>query len=494
PETKVIMVYLENFANPLKFLEIARKVTPEKPIIAIKAGRGEKAAKAVASHTGSLAQSDSMIDALMKKAGVVRVFSVDEMIMAAKAMYAEIIPRKQDLAIITNAGGFGVLSIDKAEELGIRLASLNEKTVKFLKENLPEEASCHNPVDLLGTATDKEYAVALEGVLRDPDVGGIVYNFGPPVMQKAAPIAQCAVDLARKYPGRLILSIYMNRRRVMWPFEEAKDVYIAQYDYPEDAVFGYSKLMEYARARRIVREQPAQLDVGREKVRKILDDAEREGKKQLDFDEAEEILKIYGIPVASSAIVRELDQLETQSGHIRFPVAVKPLWGGIVHKTEMNAVRIGIKDKVELALALREISKGIEEITGEKYTRGFVVQEMARGDREIIMGFSRQAGDVPTLIFGLGGIFVEALKDVSIAIPPITRNEAREMIQSIKSYPLLKGFRGKPGIDLESLAETLVRISHLANDFPRIREMDMNPFIASAKKGESLAVDVRMIL
>jgi acetyltransferase len=494
PNTKVIFLYLENFSDPSKFIEIASRITPIKPVIALKAGKSAHGAAAAASHTGMLAQSDKMVEAIMEKAGVMRVSSVEEMINAAKSIYGEVLPKRDDLAIITNAGGFGVLAIDKAEESGLKIAELSPDTKQYLEENLPKEASCNNPVDLLGTAGKDHYAHALEGLLKDPNVGGVLCNFGPPVMQSAEEIAEITVEKANQYPEKPVLSVYMNRYRIMKALQHNKGVYVSQFDYPEDAVVSYSQMLRYKRIReREIGELP-KFDVDKAKVDEILELAISQGRDRLDFNEGEDVLRAYGIPIAPSVIIYNVDNLEIDLAKIEFPVAIKPVWGGVTHKTEMNAVRLNLMSFEDVETAVAEISKKIREHTGKPYDKGFIVQEMLSGCREVILGASKQDSGIHLLMFGLGGIFVELLKDVTFSIPPLTDKEASRMMEKVKGFPLLKGFRGKKGVNLDELQEVILRLSCLITDHPAIKELDINPFMASHTPGKSGAVDIRIIL
>lgn len=494
PNTKVILIYLENLADPAKFIEIAGKITPHKPIIALKAGRSAHGAAAAASHTGMLAQSDRLVDTLFEKAGVMRVDSVRDLILAAQGLGGGILPEKDELGVITNAGGFGVMAIDRAEELGLKLAKFSGKTGEFLEENLPVEASCHNPVDLLGTAGFLHYETALEGLLSDDNVGGVVCNFGPPVMQSAEEIADVVVKKAGEYRHKPVLSVYMNRYRIMKAIEKSKDVYASQFDSPEDAVWAYSQILRYKKIKNKNRGEFPQFKADGESVSKILSDARGQGRDRLDFHEGEAVLKAYGIPVANSVLVKPGDDLEEKLSGFRFPAAVKPDWGGVTHKTEMKAVRINLPDVESVEEAVREIGMGISNSLGKRYRQGFIVQEMARECREVIIGAARQESGIHMIMFGLGGIFVELLKDVAFGIPPLTDAEAVEMMEKIKGYPLLKGFRGEEGINLENLRDVILKVSQLVAHHPEIKELDINPFMASSVEGKSAAVDVRIII
>lgn len=492
--TGIIIMYLENFSNPLKFIESAKKVTQHKPLIVLKAGRSEHGAKAAASHTGMLAQSDRMVDALLEKAGAIRVYSVMEMIHTANALQGGILPEREDLAIITNAGGFGVLAIDKAEQLNLKLANLDKETIEYLENNLPEEASCKNPVDLLGTAGKADYAHALEGLLSDRNVGGVVCNFGPPVMQSAEEIAEVVVEKARKYPEKPVLSVYMNRYRIMKAIREAGDVYVSQFDYAEDAVWAYSQLLKYKKTKERDSEEIPDFDVDIDKVNRILKEVKEDGRDRLDFYESESVLKAYGIPVANSVLIYEGDDLNKKLEKLTFPVALKPASGAVTHKTELKAVDLNLTDVHSIETSINEISKRISEHDGKKYDGGFIVQEMVMDAREVIMGAVKQDMGIHLVMFGLGGIFVELLKDVAFAIPPITPREARNMLENITGYPLLKGFRGQTGACLKDLYESLMRLSILVVNHPGIKELDINPFMASHVPGKSRAVDVRIII
>ncbi|MCD4785105.1 MAG: acetate--CoA ligase family protein [Candidatus Eremiobacteraeota bacterium] len=492
--TKIIMMYLENFANPLKFIEAAQKVTKHKPLIVLKAGASEHGAMAAASHTGMLAQSDRMVDALIEKAGAIRVYSVMEMIHTANALYKSVLPAKEDLAIITNAGGFGVLAIDKAEKLNLKLAQLDKKTIEYLENNLPEEASCKNPVDLLGTAGKDDYAYALEGLLADSNVGGVVCNFGPPVMQSAEEIAEVVVEKARKHPEKPVLSVYMNRNRIMKAIWDSKDVYVSQFDYAEDAVWAYSQLLKYKKIKERDSEIIPDFNVDIDEVNRILNKVKEDGRDRLDFYESESVLKAYGIPVANSVLIYEGDDLNKKLKNLTLPVAIKPASGAVTHKTELNAVELNLMDTHSIEASINRIGKRISDHDQKKYSGGFIVQEMVTDAREVIMGAVKQDAGIHLVMFGLGGIFVELLKDVAFAIPPISPIEAKNMLEKIKAYPLLEGFRGQKGVCLEDLYNSLMRLSLLVANHPGIKELDINPFMASAVPGNSKAVDVRIIL
>lgn len=493
-KTRIILLYLENFADPREFVKIAKKITAKKPVVAIKAGKSKKAASAVASHTGQLAQSNAMVDAVLEKAGVIRVDSVQELIFAAKALYPGFVPEKEKLAIISNTGGFGVMSIDRAEEVGVELAEFSPKTRKFLEDNLPQEASCKNPVDLLGTATEEDYAVSLQGVLEDPDVGGVVCNFGPPVMQKAEPIAEKIAEFAQKHPDKLVMSVFMNRNRIMESLRDTGDVYVSQFLYPEDAVWAYSKLLQYRKIRERKEGRLPDYEFDAQTVKNILDRAKQEGRTHLDFKEAERVVSAFGIPVAKSVLIKPGDKVEEKLSLLNFPVAVKPDWGEISHKSDIKAVELNLNLPEEVSAAMADIGDRIAKHTGKPYRHGFLVQEIAKGNKEVIIGCVRQDSSLHLVMFGLGGIFVELLKDVSFAVAPVDDIEAERMIKKIKGYPLLSGFRGEKGVDLEQIKQVLMRISQLVTVFNEIKELDVNPFIASSQKGESAAVDVRIIL
>ena len=494
PNTSVILLYLENFADPSRFIEEAKKITPHKPIVLLKAGKSAHGAAAAASHTGMLAQSDTMVDALVKKAGVIRVDSVPKLIMAAKALYSGVLPQKDDLAVITNAGGFGVMAIDRAEELNLELSHFTKETTEFLENNLPVEASCKNPVDLLGTANDEQYGIALEGVLADENVGGVICNFGPPVMQSAEEIARVAVEKAQKFPDKPVLSIYMNRYRIMKALKGNNGVYVSQFDFPEEAIWAYSKLLEYKRIKEKETSEIPDIHVDREPVDNIIKKALEEGRDRLNFNEGEAVLETYGIPVAKSVLILPQDNADEKLSQLKFPVAIKPAWGGVTHKTEMKAVVLNLKNPTEAVEAMKKVTKSIEEGMGITYDKGFIVQEMKLGGTEVILGAVKQDSGIHLLMFGLGGIFVELMRDVSFGIPHISRKEAREMIEGIVGYKMFKGFRGQSGYNISDMEESLIRLSLLVQNHPEIKELDINPFMAMKEKGEGAAVDVRIIL
>jgi acetyltransferase len=488
PSVAVILMYLESFGNPKKFTQLAQRVTRKKPIIAVKSGRTEAGARAAFSHTGALAGADVASSTLFDQCGVLRVSTIEEMFTLATAFTTQPLPRGNRVAILTNAGGPAIMATDAAVNLGLTLASLTQKTRQHLKRRLPPECSVANPVDLIASADAQRYEVGLRALLADPAVDGAIVLFVTPTMINAQRVAETIVRVSRgsKKP---VLTCFMGKDRGAEGVETLRENSVPVYPFPENAAQAMAALDRYRRIRERPRGKMVRFRVRSERVASLLRAAGRQQRTHLSWEEADRVLAAYGIPRPPGRVVTGAADAIGAALEIGYPVVMKVALAGFAHKTEVKGVRVDLRNGDEVGRAYGEMAarfgrKGLPVL----------IQRMIRGGREVILGSfqDRQFGTL--LMFGLGGIFVEAMKDVTFRIHPITDRDAEEMIASIRGYPLLEGFRGEPGVDRKLLQEMLLRLSQLLSDFPAIEQVDINPFIAGSSRSDSFAVDARIAL
>ncbi len=487
--TKLILMYLESFGNPRKFTRIAREVSKRKPILCVKSGRTAQGATAASSHTGALASSlDVAVDALLEKCGVIRVATIDELFHLAIAFDAQPLPQDSRVAIVTNAGGPAIMATDALVHAGLTLATLDAGTKRRLKEFLPPEASVNNPVDMIASADESSYCEALQLVLGDPGVDAVLVIFVPPIMINANEVARAIVDVHRQFPAKTILACFMAQREAMAAIEMLKAGHIPVYSFPEPAVHALSMMDRYRRWRDKPEIPVPTLTVDSACVEKTL--ASAAPGEYLDWSQTHAVLSAYGFPLAPASLfgfdaLQEAMKFQKAHG----PVAAKLVGRSFIHKTEAGGVRIDLRTEEDLQSAFVEF-RAIAEKTGIG-AEAILVQQMRKG-KELVMGMHLDKDFGPLIMFGLGGVYVEVLRDISFNIAPLSRSEAEEMVRSIKGFPILSGVRGQTPVDLESIIDTLLRLSRLVSDHPRISELDINPFMSVAGKSESTIVDARI--
>ncbi|HSU15877.1 acetate--CoA ligase alpha subunit [Longimicrobium sp.] len=489
--TRVILMYLENFGNPRTFTRLAREITRTKPIIVVKSGRSSAGARAASSHTGALAGADSAIDALLRQCGVLRAETVEEMFDLAMAFSHQPIPRGNRVAIVTNAGGPGIIIADACEAHGLAVTELTEATRARLATQLPEEASVNNPVDMIASATAQSYRLAVEAVLEDPNVDAVIATFVPPLGVRQEDVAEAIVDVARG-SGKPVLAVLMGRDGLPQGLAELNAAGIPGYRFPESAVRALAAMHRQGvwRQRPVgeVREFPAD----RARVERIVAAARGEGREKLSETEVMTVLEAYGIPTAPHHVARTVEDAAAAAGEIGWPVVLKVLSPRIIHKSDVGGVVVGVEDEDELRRAWTQVAVEAPRLAGipAGEVDGVLVQKMVGGGKETIVGMTSDPQFGPVLMFGLGGIYVEALGDVVFRVQPVTDVDARDMVRSIRGVKLLQGVRGEPASDLAAVEEVIARVSQLVGDHPQIREMDVNPWLAFPKGG--VAVDGRI--
>ncbi len=486
PRVKVILMYLESFGNPARFAAITRRATRKKPIVAVKSGRTAAGARAAFSHTGALAGTEVAVDSLLEQCGVLRVATMNHMFTVASAFASQPLPRSNRVAILTNAGGPAIMATDACSTLGLDVVELPESTQKGLRGVLVPEASVRNPIDMIASADGKRYAAALDILKRDESVDGLIVLFVSPLMINALEVAQAVIDAARD-ARQPILTCFMGKGLGQQGVDALREAGIPVYMFPEEAARAMAALNRY----RCYRERPEgttpSFKVEMARVEKEIGVADAAGRTVLSPEETSSLLSAYGFPLAPSRIAATPAEAIEAASALGYPVVVKALADTLVHKTEHGAVKVDLRNGDEVATACRDIRSSLGDVPFR-----FQVQSMVRGGHETILGLTHDPKFGPLLMFGLGGIFVEVMQDVVFRILPITDVEAREMVHSIRGYPLLAGARGKPKADEEFLAESLLRLGQLAGDFPRIEQVDFNPFIIGPDRDSSFVVDARV--
>lgn len=487
--TKAVILYTEGFDKPLDFLEATRAVTARKPVLAMKAGRTEAGAKAASSHTGSLAGVDIATELMFEKIGVLPFRDEGEMVRAAMAFASQPIPRGNRVGIITNTGGPAVIATDVLVDFGIEVPKLSEAAIARLRQTQFPEAALENPIDVVATAGGPQFRAALEVMLEEEQIDCIYINFVTAPFTDTDAVAREIVAANRLRRKPLVCNFMTNLKleRFQKTLAILKDGEVPYYANPGDAARALGALVNYGRIqqRDIGRPQLfGGLDAGRAQA--IIEQARQADRSVLSALEVYGIFEAYGIAVAPWRVVKDAEQAVAAAEAIEYPVVVKVDCAQIDHKSDMGGVAINLKD----AAAVRSTVTEMQQRLGHYGELGFLVQKFLPGGRELIIGASAERNLGHLVMFGLGGIYVEVLKDVAFKIAPVTRVEAEEMLAGLKTKALLDGVRGEAGIDKSAVIELIQRVSQLLGDLPMIQEMDLNPIMAFADR--AFAVDGRI--
>ncbi len=489
-ETSLILGYIEDVVDGKRFMDIAQKATKRKPIILLKSGGTEAGARAASSHTGALAGSDVAFDAAFKQTGVVRAQGVQDLFDTAMAFSEGKIPDGNGLLVITNAGGPGIIAADTAERLGIALPHMTRESIEAMAQKLPPNATLFNPVDVIGDATSERYAAVLEQASKDPNVDGILVILTPQAMTDMEKTADAVIATAQTTDKPIITS-FMGEKRVRSAIDKLKDASIPNFSYPELAVKAFKRLSDQHAWKNVVQEELStcwyNFDAAAETVGSIL----KQGIYQVGEEEAMKILTYYGFQFPKHAVARTSREAAEQAARIGFPVVMKILSPDILHKTDVGGVRINVRNADEAEEAFTDITTNARRIMRDAFIKGVMISEMVKGGKEVILGvtFDRTFGHM--IMFGLGGIYVEVLKDVSFRIVPVARRDAVAMVNEIRTTALLRGARGERPVDIDAIASYIVNLSCLVSDFPEIQELDVNPLVVMEKG--AMALDARII-
>ncbi len=497
PETKVVLLYLESIDQGKRFVEIGSIVTRKKPVILLKGGITEAGARAALSHTGAMAGGVTALRAALRKAGIIQVSTVSELFDMAIAFNSQPIPVGSRIGIVTNAGGAGVVVSDLLVSRGLKLAEFSKHTIEYLRSTLPPVASVYNPVDVIGDARADRYRVAIEALLRDPNVSALLVILTPQVITEPEETAKVIVELSRRYPSKPILAVFIGGERVEKAVRILVENNIPIYDMPERAVAAILGLTEYSEIReRLERavERVEIFDVDKEGALVIIEEAKRQNRRVLLEHEAKEVVKHYGIPIAPTKLAMNEERAVEIARKLGYPVVVKIASPDITHKSDIGGVVVGLKSDEEVIEAFRTVILNAKRYVPAATIQGVVVQKMVPKGREVIIGATKDPVFGHILMFGLGGVYVELFKDVSFRLAPLSLREAREMVTETKAYALLRGFRGEPPADINALVNVLLRVSKLVTDIPQIVEMDINPLFVYEEGVGAIAVDVRIII
>ena len=489
--TQVIALYLESFGEPRMFTQLAKRISKKKPVIVVKSGRTEAGSRAASSHTGALAAPDTAIEALLKQTGVIRATTIEEMLDVILALTKCPIPKGNRVAILTNGGGPAIMATDACVSFGLKMAAISDETRAKLAAIVPAEASLVNPVDMIASATADTYSKCLSILLADDNIDMVIVGFTPPVMVKPMDIALAVTEVKRRY-SKPVVGFFMAEEAFFDEFPKMVPDCPPIYRFPEAAAHVCAEMYRYHVAKERPEGEVRKFDVDKATVQKTLDERIKAGGGYLEQVDAFKVLQAYGFPVCKAKAVRELDELHDAGERVGYPLVLKMAGRQIIHKSDIGGVVLDIKDEKELMWAFVEMKRKLAEAGLEDKVDKFLIQEMSQPGKEVILGMTLDPKFGPLLLVGTGGKYVEVLKDVEIGVTPLTDLDAKEMVQSIRGYALLKGVRGEPPVCIDVLIECLQRLAQLVTDFHQIQEMDINPMILSPAKEDCRVVDVRI--
>ncbi len=490
---RAIVAYCEAITDGAQFMQVAEETAHVKPVIIIKSGTTAAGAKAASSHTGSLAGSDAAYDAAFKQSGVIRARTVQEFFDYAIAFAYQPLPKGKRICIVTNAGGPGILCTDAAERAGLQLAKLDPGTVEKLKAQLPAAASVNNPVDVLGDAKAAVYDFAISTLIDDPNIDGIITIVTPQTSTEIPETAQAVVDISRK-TDKPIIACFMGGTLMAAGDKILMSNFVPNYAFPESAVSALKAMADYADWKVLPQETPRVFEVDRATVAAAFAKARTEGRLNLNEVECADILKAYGFRLPAAKLCRTADEAVAFADSIGYPVVMKIASPDILHKSDVGGVKVGLASAPVVREAFDTMLATIREKMPQAEIWGVSLQQMIVTGKEVILGMSRDPQFGPLVMFGLGGIYVEVLKDVAFRVAPFTARTADDMVTSIRSYQLLAGARGEKPVDMDALQEALLRLSQLVTDFPEIAEMDINPLKVQPEHGGAVAIDARIRL
>jgi acetate---CoA ligase (ADP-forming) len=490
--TKVILGYIEGVEKGQEFMRSASDVTRRKPVIMIKSGTTAAGAKAASSHTGAMAGSEQAYQAAMRQSGIIRVTELDMLFHLADAFSSQPLPAGPNLAIVTNSGGPGILAADACEKSRLLMAHLSGETIERLKEFLPSYASLYNPVDIIGDATAERYARTLEVVVDDPMVHSLLVLLTPTASVQVEDTARAIADVAAR-SRKPVFACFMGKMRVAAGQRILRDAGVPCYAFPEPAIRSIEAMAVYHEWRH--RPYPVQVCYRRDKGRaeKIITEARSKGLTEIVEFQAQGLLKAYELPVPQTLLARTSEEAVRAADKIGYPVVLKIASPQISHKSDVGGVRVGLATPEAVHRAFLDITSRAQRMAKDAFISGCLVQAMApKGSKEIIVGFKRDSQFGPLVLFGLGGIYVEVLRDIAFRLAPLSLSDAHDMIREIKSFHLLQGVRGEDPVDLKAIEDIILTMSQLALDFPEVYEAEFNPVLVGPKG--ALVADVRLTL
>ncbi|MDE1826291.1 MAG: acetate--CoA ligase family protein [Thaumarchaeota archaeon] len=493
-QTKVIVMYLEDMANGKEFLKVCKQITRlghiKKPVLVLKSGRSPEGAKAAMSHTGALMGSDEIYDALLTQAGAIRVDTMEELFDYATAFSKQPLPTKGDLVIVSNAGGPAIISTDACSKLGIKMANIEDIRPQ-INAVIPPWGTSRNPVDIVGDADFNRFDHVLNLVLAHKNVGSVIAMCTPSATLDYNKLAEVIVNVSKKH-NKTILASLMGLDEGIKNKEILAEGGIPHYKYAESAIRALKAMLRFTHWSQSPEGNVQQFKANKKKVEQIFAKVRSDGRKNLLEEEGQEVLKAYGVPLPKSILAAKEKEALVAAKKIGYPVVMKIASPQIIHKSDAGGVKVGVKTPQEVKAAFKEIIKNAKKYDKKAMIKGVLVQEMVKGGKETIVGSKQELGFGPVVMFGMGGIYVEVLKDVTFRITPTTNLEADEMVSSIKTHKLLQGVRGEKPSDVQKLSECIQKISQLVTDFEEIKELDLNPVLVFEKGKGCKVVDVRI--
>ena len=491
-QTKVIVMYLEDMGDGQEFLKVCKNITKKlkKPVLVLKSGRSPEGAKAAMSHTGALMGSDEIYDALLKQSGAIRVDTMEELFDYATAFSKQPLPSKGDLVIISNAGGPAIISTDACSRLGIKMANIESIRPK-INAVIPPWGSSRNPVDIVGDADFNRFSNVLDRVLAHPNVGSVISMCTPSGTLNYDKLAEVIVAMSKKHKKTMLASLMgldegITNREIL----AAGDV--PYYTYAEGAIRTLAAMLKFANWIKTPEGKIPKFKVDKLKAKKIFDKVKKEKRPNLLEEEGQEVLKAYGLPLPKSALAKtEADAIKIAK-QIGYPVVMKIASPQIIHKSDAGGVKVNLTNDSEIKEAFKTIIANAKKYNKNAEIKGVLIVEMVKGGKELIIGSKLESGFGPVIMLGMGGIYVEVLKDVTFKLAPVTDKEADDMIASIKTQKLLQGVRGEKPSDIAKLSECIQRLSQLVTDFKEIKELDMNPVLVMEKGKGCKILDVRI--
>jgi acetyltransferase len=492
PHTKVILCYLESIGNGEDFLKIVSQASQKKPIVILKSGCSAAGASAASSHTGALAGSDLAYDLAFAQTGVIRAESMAELFDLGLAFSKLKLPAGKNVAVVTNAGGGGVVTADTIERLELKMAALSSKTTKALEEGLPKEASAHNPIDVLGDASPERYHLALEQAIQDKNVDAVVVMTCPTAATRPVPIAETIIDV-NQLNDKPILPVNMGGITFKQANQLLKTAHLPTYVFPETAVGMVKRLAQYAAFKNQSANQTPVTTTGIDpkKVAAIFKAVKKDGRSVLLGSEAYAVATAYGIKSAPIILATTAEEAGKVAAKMGFPVVLKIASDKILHKSDVGGVKVGLKTQAEVSAAFAEIMTNVKKAHPDVTPNGIEVQKMMPKGQEVIVGMMRDPSFGPMIAFGMGGIYVNLIKDASFVLAHgLTTQAVETQLKSTKAYTLLTGYRGEDASDINSVKDTIARVARLTLDFPEIKELDINPIFVYAKGSSALDIKI----
>ena len=491
-QTKVIVIYLEDMGNGQEFLKVCKDITrkKKKPVLVLKSGRSPEGAKAAMSHTGALMGSDEIYDALLKQSGAIRVDTMEELFDYATAFSKQPLPMNGDLVIVSNAGGPAIISTDACSKLGIKMAKI-EEIRKKIDAVIPPWGSSRNPVDIVGDADFNRFENVLNEVLKHKNVGSVISMCTPSATLNYDKLAEVIVSMSKKYKKTMLASL-MGLDEGITNREILANGDVPYYTYAEGSIRALKAMLTFTNW---VKNSPGKItkfSVKKDKVKKILDNAKKQKRSALLEEEGQEILRAYGFPLPASKLAKSKKEAVAASKKIGYPVVLKIASPQIIHKSDAGGVKVNLQNAKDVENAFDTIIKNAKKYNKKADIKGVLVVEMVKGGKEMIIGSKLEPGFGPVVMLGMGGIYVEVLKDVTFKLAPMTNVEADHMISSIKTKKILEGVRGEKPSDIKKLSECIQRLSQLVSDFNEIKELDMNPVLVMEKNKGCKVLDVRI--